>query len=65
MTWWPERDFLVERTRDSTQQICVTLTGAGVIGLFVDEALRPLAFVPIVTGLVSLYFAVTTLKEKS
>ena len=64
-TWWPERDILLERAQDSAQQIDVTPTGAGVIGLFVDEALQLLAFVPIVTGLVTLYFAVTTPKEKS
>ncbi len=64
-TWWPERDILLERAQDSAQQIDVTPTGAGVIGLFVDEVQRPLAFVPIVAGLVALYFGITTLKEKS
>ena len=43
----------------------MTLTGAGVMGLFVDEALALLAIVPIVLGAVALYFGITQPKEMS
>ena len=65
MTWWPHRGFIMKRTRDAFQQIGVTLTGAGVIGLFVDEDLALLAIAPIVMGAVALYFGITQPKEMS
>ena len=60
---WRERRYVPRRGTSAAIRFGATITGAGLIGLYVDETLRWYAMVPIIVGIVALYYGVTAPKE--